>query len=91
VRRVTAAGSGERRLYAGGRCPALQSSAVQTTLRSLLSPRLLLIALAVSAVLDYTEWVEHHPPVMAVIAVLHFVFAWVVLAIAMLAWRRFSR
>jgi len=50
-----------------------------------------LIALAVSAVLDYTEWVEHHPPVMAVIAVLHFVFAWVVLAIAMLAWRRFSR
>jgi len=63
---------------------------VKTTLRWLLSPRLLLIALAVSAVLDYMEWVEHHPPFMAVIAVLHFVFAWVVLAIVMLAWRRFS-
>jgi hypothetical protein len=44
----------------------------------------------VSALLDYMEWVEHHPPVMAVIIVLHFVFVWVVLAIIMLLWRRFT-
>ena len=60
------------------------------TLRSLVSPRILLTALVVSALLDYMEWVEHHPPVMAVIIVLHFVFVWVVLAIIMLLWRRFS-
>jgi hypothetical protein len=74
----------------GGRCRALQSSAVKTALRSLLSPGLALIALAVSVVLDYMEWVEHHPPLMAIIALLHFVFAWVVLAVVVLAWRRFT-
>ena len=59
-------------------------------MRSLVSPRILLTALVVSVVLDYMEWVEHHPPVMAVIIVLHFVFVWVVLSIIMLLWRRFS-
>ena len=68
----------------------LQSSTLKADLRSLVSPRILLTALVVSVVLDYMEWVEHHPPVMAVIIVLHFVFVWVVLSIIMLLWRRFS-
>jgi hypothetical protein len=63
---------------------------LKADLRSLVSPRILLTALVVSVVLDYMEWVEHHPPVMAVIIVLHFVFVWVVLSIIMLLWRRFS-
>ena len=63
---------------------------LKADLRALVSPRILLTALVVSVVLDYMEWVEHHPPVMAVIIVLHFVFVWVVLSIIMLLWRRFS-
>ncbi|HEX6465331.1 MAG TPA: hypothetical protein VFZ98_12790 [Vicinamibacterales bacterium] len=58
--------------------------------QSLWSPRIALIALAVSLVLDYMEWVEHHPPVMALIVVLHFLFAWVSLAVVVWMWRRFS-
>lgn len=61
-----------------------------TIVQSFRSPRTLLIALAISAVLDYIEWVEHHPPAIAVIVVLHFLFAWVVVAIVAYAWRRFS-
>jgi hypothetical protein len=63
---------------------------LKADLRALVSPRILLTALVVSALLDCMEWVEHHPPVMAVVIVLHFVLVWVVLAIIMLLWRRFS-
>ena len=75
----------------GGWRVRIQSSGLinPTFLQSLLSRRIVLIALAVSVVLDYMEWVEHHPPVMAIIVVLHFLFVWVPLAIVVWIWRRF--
>lgn len=70
----------------------IQSSGLSKAafLQALLSPRIALVALAVSVVLDYMEWVEHHPPEILIVVVLHFVFVWVPLATLVWAWRRFS-
>jgi len=59
-------------------------------LRSLLSIRTLLIALAGSALLTYLEWIEHHPPNMVMIAILHFVFVWAAIALVVYGWQRYG-
>jgi membrane protein YdbS with pleckstrin-like domain len=43
--------------------------------------RKLLVALALATVLTWREWVEHHPPEIAVVAVIHFAFVLVVFAL----------
>ncbi len=49
------------------------------------------LALAGSAVLDWMEWEEHHPPEMAVVALLHFVLVLAAIAAATPILRRLSR
>ncbi len=60
-------------------------------LGSLWAARKLLIAVLGSAVLTWLEWLKHHPPEIAIIAVIHFVF--VLAAVAVVVWiaERFSR
>ncbi|MGA9811949.1 MAG: hypothetical protein WBQ64_04175 [Terriglobales bacterium] len=43
--------------------------------------RKLLLALAVSGVLTWREWVEHHPPEIVIVEVIHFVFVFAVIAL----------
>ena len=49
--------------------------------QGLWATRKVLVALALSAVLTWREWVEHHPPEIAIVAVMHFVIVLVVLAL----------
>lgn len=48
-------------------------------------------AVAVTALLTWREWVDHHPPEIALAALIHFVFAWLAVAIAVHTARWFSR
>ncbi len=50
-------------------------------LRGLWATRKLIIALAGSALLDWMEWVEHHPPEMVLVALIHFVLVLGVIAL----------
>lgn len=50
-----------------------------------------LLAVAGSALLTWMEWEEHHPPEIALIAVIHFVFVLAVIALLVLAGQWFSR
>jgi len=50
-----------------------------------------LAALLLSALLTWWEWVEHHPPDIALVALIHFVFIAVVLAILIAIRRRLDR
>ena len=43
--------------------------------------RKLLIAFVGSAVLTWWEWVEHHPPDILIVALVHFVFVFAVIAL----------
>jgi hypothetical protein len=43
--------------------------------------RKLIIALAGSALLDWMEWVEHHPPEMVIVVLVHFVLVLGVIAL----------
>jgi hypothetical protein len=43
--------------------------------------RKLLIAIAGAALLTWQEWVKHHPPEIAIVALLHFVFVLAVLGL----------
>lgn len=43
--------------------------------------RKLLIALVGSGVLTWREWVEHHPPEIVIVALIHFVFVFAVSAL----------
>jgi hypothetical protein len=52
--------------------------------------RKLLIALAAAALLTWREWVEHHPPEIAVVALIHFVFVLAVIALLVSIGQRFS-
>jgi hypothetical protein len=49
--------------------------------RGMWATRKLLIALVGSGVLTWREWEEHHPPEIAIVAVIHFVFVMAVIAI----------
>lgn len=51
----------------------------------------LFAALALSILLDLMEWKEHHPPAIAIVALLHFVFAFAVISGIAWIWRRFKR
>jgi hypothetical protein len=51
----------------------------------------LLVALAGSALLTWGEWVLHHPPEIAVVALIHFVFVLVAIALVVHIVRWFSR
>ena len=59
--------------------------------RGLGGTRKRLIALAVSAALDWMYWVEHHPANMALIAVIHFVFVLAAIALWVYVWQSVSR
>ena len=50
-------------------------------LPGLWATRKLLIAFAGSAVLTWWEWVEHHPPDMVFVAIIHFVFVFLLVAL----------
>jgi hypothetical protein len=48
-------------------------------------------AVAGAAVLTWWEWVKHHPPEIAVIAVIHFIFVLIAIALVVHLGRWFSR
>jgi heme/copper-type cytochrome/quinol oxidase subunit 2 len=49
------------------------------------------VALALSVVLTWREWVEHHPPEIAVVAVMHFAIVLIVIAMLVYAAQWFPR
>jgi hypothetical protein len=53
--------------------------------------RKVLVALLVSAVMTWQEWVKHHPPEIAIIAVIHFAFVLVAVALLVYAGHYFPR
>lgn len=53
----------------------------QGFLGALWALRKLLVALAASIVLTWREWVEHHPPEIALIATMHFVFVFALIVL----------
>jgi len=53
--------------------------------------RKLFVAFAGAALLTWWEWVEHHPPEIAVVALIHFVFVLAAIALAVHIGRWFSR
>ena len=59
--------------------------------RGIWATRKLLIAVAGSAALDWMEWVEHHPPDMAIVAVIHFVFVLAAIGLLVYVWQWVSR
>lgn len=56
--------------------------------RVLWATRKVLIALALSAGLDWMEWALHHPPDMAVVVLMHFLFALAIVALSTFVWQR---
>jgi hypothetical protein len=58
-----------------------RSSAQQGSLGALWATRKLLIAIAGSTLLTWREWVEHHPPEILIVALIHFLFALIVIAL----------
>ena len=59
--------------------------------QGLWATRKLLVAVALSAVLTWREWVEHHPPEIAIVAVMHFVIVLAVIALLVCTAQWFSR
>ena len=53
--------------------------------------RKLLVAVAGAGLLTWWEWVEHHPPEIAVVALIHFVFVLIAIALVVHIRRWFSR
>jgi len=53
--------------------------------------RRLLLIFAGTAFLTWREWVEHHPPEIVIVAFLHFLFVFLVVAFAVLAGERWGR
>jgi len=49
------------------------------------------LALAIAAVLTWREWVEHRPPEVAVVAVMHSAFVMLVIALLVSTAQWFSR
>ena len=58
---------------------------------ALWATRKLLVALAGAALLTWWEWVEHHPPEIALAAVIHFVFVLAAIALVVHVGRWLSR
>jgi len=59
--------------------------------RFLWATRKLSLAGMLAALLTWREWVEHHPPEIALIAGIHFVFVMIVLAFLIRGWQWVSR
>lgn len=53
--------------------------------------RKLLVALAGATLLTWREWVEHKPPEIAIVALIHFVFVLAAIALLIYTWQWFSR
>ena len=53
--------------------------------------RKLCIAIVGAALLTWLEWAEHHPPGLAVVALIHFVFVLAATALVVYAGQRFGR
>ena len=53
--------------------------------------RKVLLCAAFATVLTWVEWIEHHPPEIVIIAVLHFLLVLATLAILIFAMRWFGR
>jgi hypothetical protein len=49
--------------------------------RGLWAARKLLAAVAGAALLTWVEWVKHHPPEIAIVAAIHFVFVFALIAL----------
>ena len=49
--------------------------------RAMWATRKLSIVVAIAALLTWVEWVEHHPPDIVVVVLLHFVFAFAAVAL----------
>lgn len=60
-------------------------------LGGLWATRKLSVAVVGSAVLTWQEWVTHHPPEIALVAIIHFVFVLALIALAVHIGRLFSR
>jgi hypothetical protein len=65
----------ERRVFRGG----------------LWATRKVVAALALSALLTWREWVEHRPPEIAIVEIIHFVFVLAVIALFVYIGQRFNR
>ncbi len=59
--------------------------------RGLWATRKVLVAVAGAAVLTWWEWVEHHPPDIAVVALIHLVFVSAAVALVVQAGRWLGR
>ena len=57
--------------------------------RGLWATRKLSAAVVGSALLTWWEWVEHHPPEIEIVALIHFVFVLAAIAIFVSIWRWF--
>jgi hypothetical protein len=53
--------------------------------------RKLLAAVAGATLLTWWEWVEHHPPEIAIVALIHFVFVLAAIALCVYIWGWCSR
>jgi hypothetical protein len=53
--------------------------------------RKLLAAVAGATLLTWWEWVEHHPPEIAIVALIHFVFVLAAIALCVYIWGWFKR
>jgi hypothetical protein len=60
-------------------------------LKGLWATRKLILAIVGSALLDWLEWREHHPPDMVLVALVHFVFALALVAFVVYIWQGFSQ
>jgi hypothetical protein len=58
---------------------------------ALRATRKLIIAFLLAALLTWREWEEHHPPEIALVAVLHFVFVLAVIALLVYIGQWFRR
>jgi hypothetical protein len=59
--------------------------------RGFWATRKLVLAAAISVFFDWREWVEHHPPSMALVALIHFVFVMAAVALVVYLGGRFRR
>lgn len=51
--------------------------------------RKFLVALVLAGGLTWREWAEHHPPEIVIVALLHFIFVFALIAVLVLAGQRF--
>jgi hypothetical protein len=55
--------------------------------RALWATRKVIVAVVLSALLTWREWVEHHPPAIAIVAPIHFLFVLAAIALVVYIWQ----